>query len=100
MGRGWGFFGGGKWSSYGEYFRDKDKKTHRQFHASLQNHRRDHQEQLSSGLCRQGGQGEKERGCAPGIAHHPFQRFPQETDIPSSRITETTHSLRSPTKSS
>lgn len=104
MGRGWGFFGGGKWSSYGEYFRDKDKKTHRQFRASLQNHRRDQQQQLpspsSSGLCCQEGQGEKERRCLPGITPYPSHCLPQETDVFSGRRTEITHSLPTPTKSS
>ncbi|KFH07694.1 BRCA1 C Terminus (BRCT) domain-containing protein, partial [Toxoplasma gondii VAND] len=39
MGRGHGFFGGGKWNSYGEYFRHKSEKMHQQLHNSLRQHR-------------------------------------------------------------
>ncbi|KEP63875.1 UNVERIFIED_CONTAM: BRCA1 C Terminus (BRCT) domain-containing protein [Hammondia hammondi] len=39
MGRGHGFFGGGKWNSYGEYFRHKNEKMHQQMHNSLRQHR-------------------------------------------------------------
>ncbi|PFH37145.1 hypothetical protein BESB_036030 [Besnoitia besnoiti] len=39
MGRGHGFFGGGKWNSYGEYFRDKSRKMHQQMQESIHQQR-------------------------------------------------------------
>lgn len=92
MGRGCGFFGGGKWSSYGEYFRDKDKKTHRQFHASLQNRSRQQPCYASSShspeLSRQGRfspDGEEERDL-PSVLNRTLQLVsPQDTSTPPPR---------------